>query len=474
MATRTAVALCALGATAAVGVPWACGRSDGTEQDGGSRPDARVDGLHDGHDSSTDAALDSPPANTDALPESGDGPTPDAGLFDDPAYWTAVPGLEACAVRVGKPGNPLFAPKLWSDCGTGCLVTSAELPLAPNVWFGAGNNGAANIGSEAYVRLVGLDDAIELEQVIRIADGATTHAIILDNVPSTTSSCGIAGDNNDAVRIFTPFWIAKNSTTTHHQGGVVAVGAWSQIDWLQDWIPLSQLITSIFQWSGGWGFAFQDGTLRVATSQQVGSLTTIDSFSQGSVNSTAARANHVFWAAWTGSRRVVRGFADGSVPTTYVDQPDTVLGPIALSDDRLVWLGEHGPNVADGAYDAVEIYSSPVPDKPSDVVITKGPSLPVTAGLLDIKTGGDYAATGGCYKVDGAYECRVFVVQLSTGKLWRMRPRMPGYYSNPVLGVSNDEIVLGETDNTNAGVGNRIRRLVRYKTATLDAWADLM
>lgn len=159
---------------------------------------------------------------------------------------------------------------------------------------------------------------------------------------------------------------------------------------------------------------------------------------------------------------------------TIACQTNASTGPIALSDDRLVWLGEHGPNVADGAYDAVEIYSSPVPDKPSDVVITKGPPLPVTAGLLDIKTGGDYAATGGCYKLDGSFECRVFVVQLSTGKLWRMRPRMPGYYSNPVLGVSNDEIVLGETDNTNAGVGNRIRRLVRYKTATLDAWADLM
>lgn len=461
--------LLALGASLATtaALPFACGRSSETR--GGSPSTSQADASTDraaadaGHDS--DAVAD---AATDVLEAP---PVLDAELFSDPTYWTPVPGLEKCGVRVGKPGNPLFAPKVWADCGTGCLVTSAELPRGTKQWVLDGNVGAAMLDGSAFVRLVIDASEAQVEQIVRVSDGTTANAVAM--LPAA-SQCYIAGSANDVIRLFTPFWNVSG-VTDKVQGGVVDASEWGPIQWLPGWLTLSGA-HAFFQWHGGWGIAFDDGTVQVAQSQTATSLMKIDSNASAPIVDTAGRAAHVFWAAWNGiDRDLLRGFVDGAPAETYVDpSTGTRIGPLALSDAHLVWLVRRNEQ-ADGAYLTLEVDYSPVPDHAADVVVTVGPQLPATSGLGNLGTGGDYAAAISCYKSDATmYECRPFVVQLSTKKVWRVRPRVPGYYMNAILGVSNDEIVVGETDSTKAGVGNHIRRIVRFKTASLGTWADAL
>jgi hypothetical protein len=184
MSRRTLFLALGVGLSASAALPFACGRSSETPT--GAPPSIESDGSLDraGPDANPDAGHDAPKrdAATDGGVDGGDEtPAFDAGAFSDPAYWTPVPGLDKCAVRVAKPGNPLFAPKVWADCGEGCLLTSADLPGGTNFELDDGGHAGAVVAGELFVRFVGRCEEAQIEQIVRISDGMTMSAIALNH-----------------------------------------------------------------------------------------------------------------------------------------------------------------------------------------------------------------------------------------------------------------------------------------------------
>jgi hypothetical protein len=152
--------------------------------------------------------------------------------------------------------------------------------------------------------------------------------------------------------------------------------------------------------------------------------------------------------------------------------PQGFVASVALSDTKLVWIVVDGPEYTSKyRFVTSRLHWSPLATDPSGVTPTDGPSLaPAMGALYDLRTGGDFAASKGCYETaPNEGTCPIFVVQLSTGKLWKIPPR-PGSAYMDVIAVSESTILVGESNSPGIpSEGQHIRRFVRFSTSDLDA-----
>lgn len=403
-------------------------------------------------------AISEAAAGDTALPADG---APDSIAWDalpdslDTSTWAAVPGGEACGLYASsgsKAGLPLRA---WTACGTGCNESPAMLPIGPGAVSFAGSTAMTRDG-EGYVRLL-MNGRIM--QVAHLISGETVAAVEQRNA---SSGCLHFGNSHDAAGVF-----AYGGTTLGGAlGGRVNLTSGS-VTWSKLLPKPPSASSSLFATDTLWGlsFGFSEGAVRIVVPESASSYTTV--YTGSPVHRTASGRQLAVWSVWEGSRAVLKAYLGGSAPT-IVSHDANAIAP-AVTDDRLVWIGVRGPNSEAGQYTSAELYWSPLPTKPEEVVVSVGPTITATNGLARVQAHGDYAATIGECNFEGL-ECTLFVMRMSTKQTWRIRHRPKSGWGE-ILTVTPSEVVVGEYDDAKvAGLGTVMHRIVRLR---LDAAAAL-
>lgn len=414
-------------------------------------------------------ALDAPDSASTADADSATcAPLPDTGtVLTDPAVWKCVPDDRGCGTYVANAMPDPFPKFTWKGCGGGCEVADAVLPVSVSNSTSWTSSGATTVGNQIVTRLhIYAEQGVSLFLASRLADSATIYAVqdrhCIAGTPTNDGALGLP--------IFKPSgeWSVERVRAVRAPSADPA----AKLEW-SSWIPTPALPTSFFAWEDGWGATFQDGTVRAVTSADATSFTVLDTAS--TVYEVASRNHLVAWPGDDGTgRRQVKawGLQNGlQVLWTTAQGLDAAaseyVNSVALSDQRLVWIVVNGPGYK---FTQARVLWSPFATLPSEVQVTEGPSIPAIGSLHELRTGGDYAAAHGCYETGPETgECSVFVVRFSTKQIWKIPPRPGGTYLN-VMAVSDEYVLVGETNNPVVGDDSKtIRRLVRFQTSQLDA-----
>jgi hypothetical protein len=308
----------------------------------------------------------------------------------------------------------------------------------------------------AYLRVVSGSPQYTLALVTRLKDGAVTAAV---KQTKAFGSCGLVASQRAALAL--PFMLPGQVALV----GLVNVAA-KTVSWSPGQMNLP-LVTQVFANDAGWGMQFDDGTIRVLMPSKYPTLTTIDR-GQLPTGQGAALLDRMVWSsAETGTdAEIVKGFTPAAGVKALAAQ-STNNHTVAVSDDKVVWIGTTGPQRHEGSYETAQLYWAAWPDPLGAVAIQTGPLLPAAYGLSSLSTAGDYAATIGCAQGGPAVDsCELLVVQLSTKRLWRI-PHRPGSAFLDVMAVMSDEILLSEIDFPN-GYVQVVQRFVRLDLSHLN------
>jgi hypothetical protein len=282
----------ALGAAAfAVATCSSC--DDAHEGAGGSdaaEPDAKLEGGG-GTGGDAKAEADSP----SCIPPKDDGTS-----LTDPTVWHCIADDRGCGIYVADLSVKTLPAFTWKTCGPGCEEADAVLPIPqPNRTSWPGSS-AVEVNGEIVVRLLmeGASTVGYYYQTFRLSDGKTVYAI---QFPVKCASAGWTNDGALALPIVDdPFKSVRTVSALSANPG--AELAWS------NWVNLpGAMPTTFFAWEDGWGLTFMDGSLRVVTSQDATSLTTID---KGAPIYEVASRNHlVVWPGDDGTgQRLVKAW----------------------------------------------------------------------------------------------------------------------------------------------------------------------
>ena len=130
----------------------------------------------------------------------------------------------------------------------------------------------------------------------------------------------------------------------------------SRVRWPTNVVAQSGVRTCLFGWDGGWGMCFYDG---VHPRRDIERRQRHDSIDTASVPAfaSAARNDVAVWGGWDGTNRQyavkVYSAGAGTQSLTAVDRGDVTA--VALSDERMVWTGVHGPLIGQATYESAEI-----------------------------------------------------------------------------------------------------------------------
>lgn len=378
----------------------------------------------------------------------------------DSAIWQPVPNGDSCGLYEADTAKAHFAKRVWAGCGNGCSVAPAS-PLA-DAGSSLRSASAAFIDGDFFVRVTVGSQTMRLAHLARISDGVTIGAV---EQRTNLSNCLITGGAASSPRSF-PFSMGAGALLV----GTVGEMPGAAISWPSGWTPRPASPTSFFSWTDGWGMTFADGTVRVSPRSSANQLTTLETNAVPSYHSFG-RGSWVVWTALSAAtgHSVVRAYSSTTGVRTLVAQgADATV--VALSDERIAWITVSGPNAAEGTYESARLNWGALPAQGGALTPKGGAALPATSNLLELQTGGDYAATIGCTNADGARSCTLLVARTSTGELLRIAPR-PGNAWSDVLAIGPDEILLGEIDQPSSDptIGQKIQRLVRLQTAQLGA-----
>lgn len=454
MLRRTSYA--ALGLALAAGCSWCstpAGPSGATAADAGADGEAGDAAPADGGDG------DAVHAGEDVY-----GIDLDDGTFlTDKKIWTPVPDNGGCGLFVASVLPDPFPKRTWAACGPGCLESVAwdGVPGSASGSVPVGGTTAGERGGELFLRVNHHTKPVGGVMVVsRVADGATVAALEIRN-----GKCGYQGWANDATLMFPVFGDAPTKGDLMRRGGVLsseqpgATVAWGK------WLPFPGPQGSFFSWDDGWGIG-AGSALWATTSLSDTKLTPIDP--KTSPFEVSGRGKLVIWPAGD----AVKSYTQTGGLKYLWTAPKGYMASAALSDSKLVWIVVDGPKfTSEYRFESARLYHSPLATDPGSLVVTEGPLLePSTSAFFELRTGGDFAASEGCYAwspTEGV--CKIFVVQLSTGKVWKIPPR-PGKGYHDVLAVSAKEVLVTEYDEPGTpSEGQQIRRFLRFSTAELDA-----
>lgn len=361
--------------------------------------------------------------------------------------WSAVPNGERCGLEVATNAAALPA-RTWTSCGVGCLVGSASDPFSLATDRGLT---ARYADGDVTIRANVGGDGLSIHQLLRVSDGKTLGAVRIKG----GTDCAIFGwDDGVPTRV-----------------GVVAgaefiVGRWDAStrnwSWGPGWIKTLGVPLSMFGWRDAIGFTIEGSGLALVDTMAKAEARRIKADAAGQF--AASLDDLVVWSVPSGGKDVILGFREPSAPSPQVFVAhDADAHVMTLTNERLVWIGTHGPLVSEGTYDSAELYWSGRPAVPSDVTIVKGPSLPATRGLLQLRAGPTHAATLGSM---GTAPPSLIVVDFATKKVTAIRSRTGASFRR-LMALSSTELIVAESDT--AAPGSVVQRLLRLELSKLDA-----
>jgi hypothetical protein len=303
--------------------------------------------------------------------------------------------------------------------------------------------------------------------VVRMSDGATVAAARID---STNYECVFSGYGSDAPLLFTAF---QEDAGLFFGRASMEAGAPSQ--WQAGWVANGPaMFVSRFLFDEGHGVASNGGQVNWLPSTTATAFTLLDK-SMSPVDSTSGRGHLLVWNKNDGQHGWLTSFvADGGAPSVLVPEPvGRWINVARVTDDRVVWLSVTGPQATQFTYASARIDWMKYTASAGQVVTQAepaGPTIPAQTGLSDLAAGDDYAATIGCDANANPDQrvCDVYVVQLSSGKVWVVPQRPGGNSFRKVLAIGPREIVLGEQDAQPLSIQPDFKRIVRIAIAHLD------
>lgn len=408
-----------------------------------------------------------PSTDSGAVSDTGTQPSEsgwDAGMdsvMDSAIGWRPVPGGDRCGLFEADPSSLTALAWSWSACGEGCRVSQAS----PWGTFAATRSSAAG-SADGLVLIEAPTTTSVRAAVMRLTDNRAIAAI---DQRAGFGECGLTAGTTTAGWLA---YLGPGSGFGTLRIGRVATEA-TAVTWSPEWVEQPAASLGAFATSLAYGQAMDDGTIRVFDASL--KAFTVLSTPTTKVFSIAALGDFVAWSALDASSSTGNNVIRASTPSrgteTYVTDPAADLQRVALSDGVLSWIGVHGPDRASGRYTAAEMYWSKLPSQPSEVAVVAGPALPATRGLLDLRSGGDYAATLGCNDITDRSACELLVVQRSTKRLWRIRPREKKEYAK-IVAVTATEVLVGEVDwPVVPAARGQIGTLLRLDVAKLDVLA---
>lgn len=425
-----------------------------------SSPAAPADAANE--ETQVDASPDVLDASVEDAAEDVYGSEYDDGTFlTDKSIWSPVPNDNGCGLFQAKVVPNPFPATVWEPCGPGCLVAPATwaTPLKDDVIVSGATAGERE--GEIFLRVqhdVASKWNLRTSTISRLDSGEVLAAAQVRN-----SSCGNMGWANDASLVF----IFRGGTKQEFalRGGVLeGTSAGAAVTWGR-WLPHGGIPGSTFSWDEGWGVG-SGSRILASTSPTDTKLRVIDP--KTNEFEVAGRGKLVVWE--TG--KAIKSYTSAGGLKYLWAAAQGYVNSVSSSDTKLVWIVVDGPDyLTKYRFETARLYWSPLSTDPSRLTVTEGPLLsPATGAFYNTRTGGDFAASKGCYDTapnEGV--CPIFVVQLSTGKVWKIPPR-PGSAYQEVMAVSQSTILVSESDWPGTpSEGQHIRRFVRFATSDLTA-----
>lgn len=381
------------------------------------------------------------------------------------AEWEPVTPAEftqpTCWLYQAKPGTLSFPPLEWQSCGADCewLDPTRGSP------DGYASAGAASVDSNtAYVRLtVANKDRVpwtdRVTHVVRLQDGATVAA--LWERDGSASTCVLSFDQQTAI------------STSFANGGTILfgyasppAGGWV---WAEPATSLGSLppMLSLFDIRSSW-FAAGKGGLYALHTPTSSTWTTLEAPSDAMRG--GGEGDLALWTEWSSDR--IRGWtADGSGVRTIVQSAPSKTCLIRPSADHIVGVALD-PDCATGKASGVRFWHAPrTATSTSDITqlkpIASEGHFPPGFGL---RTFGDYA---GAIAYDEIIKPvgYLIVVQLSTGKAWRVAAE-PGFaVQDGTWAFDGTWLYYGETPPGVAHV-YEVHRMRRIRLSALDTLAE--
>ncbi len=446
--------------------------SPGTDAgDVGVTSDVGVDtGFDSGFDTSTEALESEVPTDarssdgTSVAPvtifDGGASPTTwgDAAVspgFLDPANWTSVPNGTECGLQVGGPGA-VPTPRAWTSCGTGCRAKPASippyLPIGAEVVASTGDATATGV----VARLL-LDRSGErFVEVVRLDDDTTIAAVrsetgCLSRAPSSNSPFGFS-------------WFGATSELP-----MVVPSDGSAVRWAPAWYASSSQEQNGFALGLTYVATYSDASVRAF--DMVSDTPALLETAPAPAYVTAVQADVGVWAAETVGRGTIHGVRDGVVKTLLNDPTVAMVVAVYVTGSTLYWLAAPSGDVANGHYDDLWVMSSPIPAVwGGPLTPTKGTTLGPAVGTSELRVSGDYLATRVSATAFAA--AQIVVVQLSTGKTWRIPPRSGAAWA-AIIGLTGTEVwTLETTDLVSSGGRSYAQRVTALSLSALDALAS--
>ncbi len=390
------------------------------------------------------------------------------------AKWEQIPGSgfsePHCYIYQSVPGTLTFPHLVWSSCGTGCesadpLQGYSGLPPA-----GFASSSTAN--GTAYVQFFlvfkGTPWNIGLYRVVRLSDGATVMAYLQESEPvNGTASCDFGYPTATALMQY--FWGGADEASIYGFAPQAPAAKWIwPMPPRTSWPPGPGVRTDTAFILTGKGGVY--GMLHPETSSD---FTTLESPSDSMY--AGAEGDLAVWPEWTTPR--IRGWApDGKGVRTLVQSAPLTTCHVQPSPTHLVGIAMDD-DCAHGYQGGVRVWHSPrVYAETTNV--TLGPVLEsdVLVDPVGPRTWGDYAAFVGYDQPQGVAVSdagHLDVVQLSTGKAWRIDPEAGFSVQQASFTFDSTWLYYGETV-ANASGTVHLYQLRRLRLDHLDLWGKAL
>ena len=300
----------------------------------------------------------------------------------DASAWKLTDTAYSCDVYVGDVDKLQWPPFAWESCGTGCRV--APVLQGPNRALVWGRLSHARV-AHGVVEM-GLSLQLELSSSLQLAASLNLDAGVTSVVRTKTGTGGcqalLQGDRTSRLFVISP--VGDYDTM---QLGVLPIRPEDSAEWLVP--PVSDMQSfKGFELDEQWGMEVGNGSIHLG--KLAGSSSDTEMIHTSSyITNTTGFQDLVYWTDWKYPYAVLNSWTRARGVQTLVQGPWNVIKAIA-HEDKLVWVGAHGPNTDSGSYEAVELYWSPFTTDPAEIIVHSGPSLPVEYTIQRVVAAGDW------------------------------------------------------------------------------------
>ena len=212
------------------------------------------------------------------------------------------------------------------------------------------------------------------------------------------------------------------------------LGTDEALRWLS---PTLSKTLNLFDFETGFGGVEAQRDLWITTEPDSAALTRVHT-AAGMVRS-AVGDRQPFWAESRSNGGSIMTRAPSGEIQTLATGPWFPVS-LAVSENRLVWLGAFGDRARDGQFDSAALYSCERDAKSGECEVQKGLSVPIRGATGTLVATPTRLALTGC----DTERCDVYVVDLAASKIYRVRPR-EAELGLTVIGLSQARLIAGES-----------------------------